>query len=108
MWQDNIEVKTVKRVREDAKTYCSNLILGGYDDWYLPSRKELVSIVDYGSYNPALNSTFKNFTSSHYWSSTTFARYSSSVWNVHFGNGYLNRYHIEAPEFYVRCVRAGK
>lgn len=32
---------------EDAVDYCENLTLGGYDDWRLPSLKELWSIRDY-------------------------------------------------------------
>ena len=45
-WQDNEDVKTVTKNWEDAKTYCSDLPLGGYDDWYLPSIDELKTIVD--------------------------------------------------------------
>ena len=107
MWQDNIKVRTVKKEWQYAETYCSNLILGGYDDWYLPSRKELVSIVDYGSYDPSLGSIFKNFTSRYYWSSTKNARYSSSIWGVYFYDGRSHGYD-KAGALYVRCVRAGQ
>ncbi|MFA7289987.1 MAG: DUF1566 domain-containing protein [Melioribacteraceae bacterium] len=40
---------------QEADTYCSNLTLGGYDDWRLPNVKELQSIVDYSGVFPALD-----------------------------------------------------
>jgi len=41
------------RTWDDAKTHCDTLSLGGYFDWRLPTRIELLGIVDYGS-APAL------------------------------------------------------
>lgn len=32
---------------EDSLTWCENLVYSGYDDWKLPSAKEIQSIVDY-------------------------------------------------------------
>ena len=46
MWQDNIDAKTIRKNRKDAKQYCRDLVLAGYDDWYLPPLKQLKSIVD--------------------------------------------------------------
>ncbi|MEK6545234.1 MAG: DUF1566 domain-containing protein [Nitrospinota bacterium] len=42
---------------ESAITYCEGLSLGGYNDWRLPSDMELMSIVNYGMYNPSINTT---------------------------------------------------
>ncbi|MBD0777621.1 DUF1566 domain-containing protein [Maribacter sp. ANRC-HE7] len=40
---------------EEAKEYCENLELGGYDDWRMPSAKELFSISDFSNGWPYLN-----------------------------------------------------
>jgi len=105
MWQDNSEAKTVTKPWTGAVTYCENLTLGGYDDWRLPTRKELVSIVDYGRYYPSLDPEFLNFASSYYWSSTTRAGYAWIVY--YFSNGLQSTSYLSHLD-YVRCVRAGQ
>ena len=45
MWQNDDD--KLQRTYATAKESCHNLILGGYDDWRLPSAKEVVSILDY-------------------------------------------------------------
>jgi hypothetical protein len=55
-----------------ALTYCSNLVVDGFDDWRLPTYLELVSIADFGRVGPAFTSTaFPGIPSnSSYWTST--------------------------------------
>ncbi|GIQ87716.1 protein of unknown function DUF1566, partial [Kipferlia bialata] len=36
-----------KRTQDDAVTYCASLSLAGYDDWRLPSVKEMYSLIDF-------------------------------------------------------------
>ncbi len=83
IWQKEDSKKPLKW--EKALQYCSNLSLGGYDDWKLPNAKELQSIVDYtkspsttnsAAINPLFDTT--SFISEKgekdygaYWSSTT-------------------------------------
>ena len=105
MWQDNIDTKTIKKNRKDAKEYCRSLVFGGYDDWYLPRIKQLKSIVDNKKRNPAIRDGFQNVQTYHYWSSSP--NLSSSlinVFNIDFKNGqkYNNN---KRGKCYVRCVR---
>ncbi len=74
-------------------------------DWRLPTVDELMSIVDYETYNPAINETaFPETNQSQYWSATTSAGDSGEAWFISFsgGGGSL----MDKPsENYVRCVR---
>jgi len=56
IWQKEDDNK--KRIWSDANNYSDNLTLAGYTDWRLPSKKELISIVDYGANNPSINKTY--------------------------------------------------
>ena len=38
-----------------AVDVCGALVLGGFSDWRLPTRQEVLSIVDYGTSNPAID-----------------------------------------------------
>ena len=92
----------------DAISYCENSSLGDYTDWRLPNKNELLSLVDYGKYNPSIDTNkFTNVGSSYCWSSTTGADYSDSAWVVDFDDGYTNG-NGKSSTNYVRCVRAGQ
>jgi hypothetical protein len=88
-----------------AISYCENLALGGHSDWHLPSRQELVSIVDYGRSYPAINPAF-SCENSYYWSGSTAAGYPGYAWLVYCYGGYAY-YYNEGDSYYVRCVRGG-
>ncbi|MBI4654572.1 MAG: DUF1566 domain-containing protein [Nitrospirae bacterium] len=90
---------------------CSSLAVGGHSDWRLPTKKELMSIVDYSiSYpGPTINTTyFPNTKSFYYWSSTTYAGDPSYAWSVGFGEGGVYDGYAKDYYNYVRCVRGGQ
>ncbi len=105
MWQDNIDTKTIKKNRKDAKQYCRSLVFAGYTDWYLPRIKQLKSIVDNKKRNPAIREEFQNVQAYHYWSSSpNISRNLINVFNIDFKNG--QRYNNNKKgKCYVRCVR---
>ena len=105
MWQDNREAKTTKKTWKNAKRYCRNLSLAGYSDWRLPSYNELLTIVDYDRYDPAIIPLFTNVTSNNgYWSSSECVPVAKYAWQVYFYNGYAND-DSKSNEYFVRCVR---
>lgn len=73
--------------------------------WRLPSVRELKSIVDVRSVDPAIDTTvFPNTPSDRFWSSTPFANSSFMAWGVSFGNGQTGFPDISLAGR-VRCVR---
>jgi hypothetical protein len=56
MWKNSADGE--KRAWEPSLQHCENLVFAGYDDWKLPSNKELTSIVDLRKQKPALDTRF--------------------------------------------------
>jgi hypothetical protein len=103
MWQQAVPAGTY--TWDQAKAYCPTLTLAGHDDWRLPKRIELVSIVDFGRSGPAINTTyFPSTPSSSFWSSSLLAGPWSSGWGVHFYFGGTSNSHVSTT-YNVRCVR---
>jgi len=102
MWQDNI----IKEATWDvANNYCQNLMLGGYDDWELPSFDALSSLVDASQYNPAISPIFQNVKSHGYWTRKYYT--SSQVYYVSFYQSGVSGA-TSSSSFYIRCVREAK
>jgi len=95
---------------KDAISYCVGLTLAGHTDWRLPSKKELISIVNYGTYSPSIDTTyFPGTNAKAYWSSITYAHSSSYAWGVYFVDGFAD-YIFKGiyGRDCVRCVRGGQ
>jgi len=106
-WQDDYSDNGGQIQQLDWKgaiEYCEALDLGGYSDWRLPNKNELLSIVDYTKANPAISSAFQNTASSDYWTSTTNENSTSTAWDISFFNSRLvHGYKFNSS--YIRCVR---
>ncbi len=90
---------------DDAIAYCEDLNLAGHTDWRLPVEYALQSIVDYGRYNPAIDTTvFPGTKSWGYWSSSRDASWFRKAWLVGFHYGYVFNY-SSTLTYHVRCVR---
>ncbi len=97
----------------DTKAYINALNsanYGGHSDWRMPTIKELTTLVNSNIPYPGPTidaAWFPNTVSSNYWSSTTYADYSSNAWVVNFNyGGILGSY--KSNNNYVRAVRAGQ
>ena len=76
-------------------------------DWRLPNVKELLSLVDYGSFIPALppGNPFTNVEIT-YWSSTNNVNYNYISWHVSLLSGSVS-YDSKEDTFYVLPVKGG-
>jgi hypothetical protein len=103
MWQRLVNPQ--QRVWEDAGQYCACLDLGGYDDWRLPSRMELVSLVDYRRQEPTIDvAVFPDTPVTWFWSSSLVAGEPLVAWYLSFMDG--NTHEGDRDRTYAaRCVR---
>jgi hypothetical protein len=84
--------------------YCEDLDLWWWEDWRLPTYKELTTIVDLTRTSPSIDETFFSAASNRYWSSSPYANITSRAWGVNFNYGDSNR-NTKTSGSYVRCVR---
>ncbi len=103
MWQRNVVNEFL--TFDEAQRRCERLALGGYDDWRLPSRIELVSILDMAQTQPSINrAAFPQTPTDWFWTSTVSAGSDSEAWYVYFYSGYPKT-NDTGNRFSVRCVR---
>jgi len=113
MWQQT--VPTGAYTWSQAVAYCPTLNLAGHSDWRLPSRIELVSIVDFGELvsivdfevtsGATISATYFPSTEANwFWSSSPLAGSPSGAWVVYFGDGRALGFVVSYMGS-VRCVR---
>lgn len=100
MWQKEY---VTDRMWQNALKYCEGLVYAGYDDWRLPNKNELASLLDYDR-SEAPYSDFPDMPGSKFWSSTTTASGTDYAWNVYFNNGSVNG-NYKILDSSIRCVR---
>jgi hypothetical protein len=94
--QNTIDIELGCTNTVTAADICANLTLGGYSDWFLPSKDELNEMYQN-------KSTIGGFANSLYWSSTEYA--SSGAWRENFFIGNQDGYVKDASNN-VRAIRA--
>jgi Protein of unknown function (DUF1566) len=104
LWQEAVDPNGYSW--SGAAAYCDRLGLVGYHDWRLPSVVELVSIVDVGRADPAIDPVaFPATPSLPFWSSQTDVGNSGLGWYVYFKNGGAYGGNDVSDPQRVRCVR---
>ncbi len=88
-----------------AAQLTANLVLNGYDDWFLPSKDELYLM--YQNIGQGAHASLYNiggFARSYYWSSSEYGN--DNAWSYDFGSGLLYYIPRKSNRFLVRAVRA--
>jgi hypothetical protein len=110
-WQNAVDTKIATL---NAQSF------GGHDDWRLPNRFELDSIVRLGANSPATYAAFATgcapactvttcscTRSDYYWTSTTYLASPIYAWTVYFSAGDTQA-SLKTQSYYVRAVRGGE
>lgn len=79
-----------------AASVCNDLVLNGYNDWFLPAKDQL-------NYLYQQRSLVGGFTNNYYWSSSENG--ADLAWSQYFNNGDQDGLN-KINDFYVRCVRS--
>lgn len=91
-----------KRDFAQAKQYCEQLVYAGFDDWRLPSKDEMVSLLNNKRRDITVKRAFENVLPEIYWTSTVANH--GRIWYIDFD---LGRYSKRKPhdDHRVLCVR---
>jgi hypothetical protein len=105
-WQNQPQNGTSMVVTyEEAQKTCASLILEGTEPWRLPTRDELISLIDYGKSNPALHPLLQTISGKEsLWSLDISPQKLGWIVEMGYGNSLLYPT-IELAN--VRCVRGG-
>ncbi len=82
---------------QNVARICYDLVLGGYSDWYLPSKDELNQMYIH-------RVAIGNFSGNSYWSSTEFS--ASNAWTQDFSNGNQTSLYTKYNGHNFRAVRS--
>lgn len=95
--------------QEKAIDACAALEVAGHTDWTLPTRQQLLSLVDLTRYSPAIDTdAFPDFPSSWFWTSDPCALHPATAWGVGFSKGYVDDLHRDDSGFALAVRRAGQ
>ncbi|ETR70851.1 MAG: hypothetical protein OMM_02932 [Candidatus Magnetoglobus multicellularis str. Araruama] len=105
MWSP--EISETRKTWKEALEFCEIYNYTGNNDWRLPEIRELLSIVDYSKYGPAIDTNFFSTMYGYYFTRSTFDDfYPDRVWSVDFNYGFVSE--TAKSSYYVRAVRGGQ
>jgi len=97
----------IPRTFEEAVSYCDDLVLDGYKGWRIPTVAEMLSLVDYTAYDPAIFTDLLEAQSFQYWTGSPLANSPGRSWAVDFSAGSTADWFPASTRLLVRCVRGG-
>ena len=116
VFDENLKLEWQQKIPEgdfdwqSAANHCEKEYAGSYG-WRLPTPKELLSIIDNGRYDPAINTDlFPGTNDEWFWTSADFVSTDEAdkdkKWFVRFDKGFLShKAKTESEKMHVRCVR---
>jgi hypothetical protein len=92
LWTKNATPAEFPQTWEEAIEYVNQMnasCVHGHEDWRLPNRRELFSLISHSQINPALPAAhpFTSVFSGYYWTSNSCAQWPKQAWYVHLGGG---------------------
>ena len=106
MWQST---ETRAENWQQALSYCQTLDLAGFNDWRLPSIRELSTLVNDSRTNPSIDTIFfPGCRPGPYWSSTTYTQHPGFAWYVGFDDGLERNGGYKGRRYFIRAVRGGE
>lgn len=90
-----------------ARALCEELVLGGRDDWRLPARIELATILD-AARTPSLDTDVFESESQYFWTSSRPAGGVPAAYAIYFGQGETVVASTEVAGGSVRCVAGAR
>lgn len=104
MWQST---EILPQKWENALAYCEKLQLGGFNDWRLPTLKELMTLVNEEHTAPSIDTSFfPAARTAAYWTGTTFSGHPGFAWYIRFDNGLEYNGGYKGRRYFVRAVRS--
>lgn len=105
-WQDSPITKIIHNEKE-AQKRCEELRLGGFKDWRLPTKEEILSVVNYSKKNSLnIKNDLKDEFSNYDWEESERSYMTHYAWFVYFKYGYSDYFYKYYSNF-IRCVRGG-
>ena len=92
MWTKNATPTEFPQTWGEAFEYVNRMNAAcshGHDDWRVPNRRELFSLISHSRVNPALpaDQPFTNVFAGYYWTSSPCAQWPKQAWYVNLGGG---------------------
>ncbi|MAD50305.1 MAG: hypothetical protein CMC95_03255 [Flavobacteriales bacterium] len=104
--QNTLFIESGCTTQYTAADLCANLTLGGFSDWFLPSRYELIEMQqNIGQGDDLGLGNVGGFANAYYWSSTQYSSSSAVVKYFNTSSSGVN-YHQKDNTYHVRAIRA--